>query len=1519
MPDTTPSPSPVLPFDYAASIDQFIASRLPPWLAQADAVPLAALCASLERHHQLQQQVATLLQPLQDIVAFATPLLQAALQEQLSVHVDPAQARWKEIRLSVDRPPFGTTPLPSFVTYAKESPLLERALQNFTQRDTQAGAFFGGTGLFIAEGQVGGQPEAFASLCRQLDLGARYQRHLDEVLAPADSVARARIDTLLADDAKASLEVAAHRGYLQKTLDLPAYTLLQQVIAGAPELTYGPHQVRCRGFSLLGCTVQGAVAFEAWGEPPPGAVRWSDAGLIRQVVVWLPNDPLQPLRQYPSWYAFAIALGQDLKRPDYLRYVAGLLGQDERLTFAAALAPQLQVTRPELALRDRAWTGGVFGGLAWMCVTQIKADAAALAVPTAQVDRQVREDRLKALESAGLTLLGVAASFVPGISQVMLATTVGQLLGEVFEGVRDWSHGQRTQALQHLLGVGQALAAGVVLTAGVSAAVMALKRSAFVDRLMPIMRGAGQYRLWHADLAAYQYPERLPLQAQVRSDGLIQAEGRLWLRQDAQVYEVQRSAGAWCLRHPLHDDAYAPSLEHNGEAAWRLPGEHPLLWQERLAMLRRFGPQAEGLTDAVAEQVLDVVGVDADMLRGLHVENRRLPAALSDTLARLRLDARIDAFFQQLDGGTAPDALDADLYRLALAQLHGAADAPGSVAQRMREQAPRLRDALFAQQEAARESRNSEYVNLVQRDFPGLPGAYAQALIDQATSQQLQTMRFQARIPLALAEQVRGQLREVRLNRALDGLCLRNAYNVDSVRLAFGLLRRMPGWPAGLGLELRARSASGRLLERQPAQADTRILVRSEGAFRVFDRDTYEIDEDIPAPAGLFEAIAACLTPAQRQALGWQAADSAREIRQSLIRQALSDRAAAARLIGQEPLPRRFTPVQRLADGRVGYPLSGRGGGNNRMFYDVVRTLFPGSDEQQVAAFLAEFPTTGESVMATLARFAEQWRTLEDTLDSWTQAGVGAQRRARRSMSNLLRRCWRRQVERVRDAHGQVQGYRLNVSGQRTSELPALPAVISFAHVADLTAMGSGLSALPESFLQRFSRLSSLNLSHNELTEVPAQLAQLPRLHHLYLSHNRIDLRNAGSPILASLTQLMTLNLDANPLGVMPDLGGFMRLREVRLRNTYLHVLPNGLLNCPLLEMADLRDNMITQLPESFFQAEPRVYRATLVYANPLSQATWERLIALDRRIREQQLDAQGAMVQPVSASQRRERWLALSGPEQQTARANQWDSLLAEHGSQDFFQLLGQLTETADFQRTRADLDGRVWRLIEAAIESTPLREQVFELAASPTTCVDSVASSFSALEVHFLLFQTRALATAQSQGAALLAFARRLFRLDQLEQFARADMVSRVHEGRDVDEVEVSLAYRVRLARALDLPGQPRNMQFGEVAAVSPAQLRAATDAVQRAEASAALARFISTRDFWLEHLRAVEGRAFSDVEARFWLQLEALSERQHSLPEGDYLSQMNQLGREREEALQALALRLTLAALQREVGNP
>ena len=196
-----------------------------------------------------------------------------------------------------------------------------------------------------------------------------------------------------------------------------------------------------------------------------------------------------------------------------------------------------------------------------------------------------------------------------------------------------------------------------------------------------------------------------------------------------------------------------------------------------------------------------------------------------------------------------------------------------------------------------------------------------------------------------------------------------------------------------------------------------------------------------------------------------------------------------------------------------------------------------------------------------------------------------------------------------------MQGYRLNISGALVGELPAFPETVSFSHVVELTAMGNGLRSIPDAFLQRFTRLHSLNLSHNALVQLPPTVTQLPRLRYLYLSHNRIDLRVSGTATLGSLTRLVTLSMDANPLGVVPDLGALGRLREVRLRNTQLQTFPVGLLTCAYLDMVDLRENLITQLPEELFDADTRLRMAIVVYNNPLSEATWARLIELDAHI----------------------------------------------------------------------------------------------------------------------------------------------------------------------------------------------------------------------------------------------------------------------------------------------------------------
>ncbi|XDR18722.1 NEL-type E3 ubiquitin ligase domain-containing protein [Pseudomonas putida] len=165
-----------------------------------------------------------------------------------------------------------------------------------------------------------------------------------------------------------------------------------------------------------------------------------------------------------------------------------------------------------------------------------------------------------------------------------------------------------------------------------------------------------------------------------------------------------------------------------------------------------------------------------------------------------------------------------------------------------------------------------------------------------------------------------------------------------------------------------------------------------------------------------------------------------------------------------------------------------------------------------------------------------------------------------------------------------------------------------------------------------------------------------------------------------------------------------------------------------------------------------------------------------------------------------------------------------------------------------------------------------------------------------------------------ARLLLARRLFRLDRVEAFARQDFQSRsqLANAEDVDEVEVSLAYRVGLSVRLDLIGQPRTMQFRAIAGVSRSDLDRVYQAVQEAEASDELALFISQRDFWLPVLRAQRAEDFAALEEQFDTQLQALDERKETLGSAAYVQQANQIGKDREVALNALALRLTREAL-------
>ncbi|MEG0858874.1 MAG: NEL-type E3 ubiquitin ligase domain-containing protein [Pseudomonas sp.] len=1495
MTQSQPSAGPaVVAEKIANATDDFIKESLPAWLTCASPEQINAIRECWRAHSfsqdQLQQASARIISP----DTYAEKRLQTFLQA-LEVKKDIRDLYWRELRRSFRVPQGGL--LPEDTIYFVHQPALQRLMQNFMPNSS----FYLGSGLASSDKDpvpvsdpadlVVDQTDIITVFCREQDIGQDYQTHLEEMFA-------GEMQGALAQDKRKGLALQAEIAVAKGEINQADLQMLRQMVAEASR-SYAPGLGwRVLQFKLLGCPVDGALAFEH---------RDAD-GQVQRVLLYLPDAPERSLYGFDSWSQLNDTLVADLRKPDVDMYVRRRISLRQLPGVLSTLAKRLADPSPDLEPTGEVPAVDVFDSLAAMQILRIKDDARQILVPTGDADHAASEQRLEQMKSVGLLMLNVAGLFVPVVGALLLAQTAMQLLSETFEGVRDWSRGHQHEAMEHLLGVAETVAIGAALAVGAGAVARGFARSDFVDGMVPINSDAGAKRLWSEDLAPYAAHD-VPEHTQVLDNGLHSDGHRHWWRHDNTFYEVRQHQYRWQLQHPQRQEAYAPRLQFNGERSWRLSFEHPFEWQGSALLLSRLWPDAASFDVQRVEQILQVAGVDEDELRGVLVENRSLPASLRDTLERFSVDARIDTFFTELERFESLEG-DREFYSWCLAQIETAGLSAAEQRTEVLEQSGRLREGLF-EHFSRQYLPADDALALIQRDFPGLPDAYALHLLQQASDADRLRMSQEQRIPLALAEQARSLLRHARLTRMREGLFLRSSYQADSVDLTFNLLRNHAQWPSGVNLELREGSESGRRLAvLYPQSKDARVMVRRAGRFSLYDRQGYELDLGIEEPAGLPEVLLAVLQDDQRERLRWSGTDAAEQVRRDVQGWLPTSREQLERLLGWREVKPWFNPGQRLADGRVGYLLSGRGRGRNQienMLRARIRALYVGFSERQVESYLCILLQGPGSAFSSLLNQEHEYQQLDASLAAWvSNASQAPTRRARLTAAEELRRSWRLQGEAIRDQHGQSLGMRLSLFGTALQALPELPVRADFNHVTDLVLVNLQLQQLPASFLQNFREVRWLNLSNNQLVLLPAGLDQLNELCILRLNDNRIHLTRPSADALVSLPQLRTLNLSGNPLGsINLQFRQPSRLSELYLRDCGLQTVPSGLAWCPFLEYADLRSNQIASVPNEILQAPHSFRRALSLQSNPLSRATMLRLSAPDPLI----VPPAGPDVQ-VSRTE----WTQASDPQVQQQRGTLWDSLQAEADSHEFFRLISELSGTSDFHQARDDLERRVWEMLEAAQQSSELRQELFSLAANPRTCVDSVSSCFSALEVR--VFVTRALQRSESGevSAARLYVARRLFRLDRVEQIAREDIESRRAAGRGVDEVEVSLAYRSGLARELGLPGQPATMQFQAVARVSEAQLADAAQAVRDAEDSDALAEYISQRDFWLEYLRSEFAERFSAVEQPFWDRLEALDEGE-GISEGAYLTQSNQLASEREQAFKALALDLTRQALAAE----
>ncbi|PAM83185.1 MULTISPECIES: dermonecrotic toxin domain-containing protein [unclassified Pseudomonas] len=267
---------------------------LPVWYRQASGQQRKALNESVTASFNAQTRLDKVMSGLQDIDTFAAPLLIKALKDQFNVELDINKTFLRLIKpleigiLGIDVSSFEALKLP----------LLQAALHNFEAAECESGAFHASSGFQVESSTPGTLESAktqltveqFTSLCRTLDIGAKYQQYLTDYLKPKDAVADHVFREKFCTAQKTALRAAAEGALLQKDIEPRDYTSILSIIEGDIQPRQGNKQIWFRDLELMKHRMTGCVLFSICEK-----YRYSD-----ELILYIPNDPHHPLKRY-TW------------------------------------------------------------------------------------------------------------------------------------------------------------------------------------------------------------------------------------------------------------------------------------------------------------------------------------------------------------------------------------------------------------------------------------------------------------------------------------------------------------------------------------------------------------------------------------------------------------------------------------------------------------------------------------------------------------------------------------------------------------------------------------------------------------------------------------------------------------------------------------------------------------------------------------------------------------------------------------------------------------------------------------------------------------------------------------------------------------------------------------------------------------------------------------------------------------------------------------------------------------------
>lgn len=557
----------------------------PHWLKNASSQQLAEARRAIEESVAAHTAFSALMDQVKSPEAFAEPLLRAKLKEETGFDIE-VQNFWLAFSPSSILPSHPPTERYTF---------LQAALHNFDEEETDFRSF----------SRIGWQSDQstdfkisairFIELCRELDIGQRYQTHIRQALKLDDPAGLKKLSDAFTTYQSASLKASSHVAVLKGDIEDRHHQALLEMANGKKDVKVDGKPLWYRGISFMNMPLHGCAIFEI-ADPEDESVLDKllptvDGFWPNELIAWIPDDPDHPLKLYPKLTALkAQLISQFVRKPqdeeaaqqaptEYQVFFSRFLTHKDRPKFFSSFTELATADDPKTRRQKKApdfllqqlivspsgdpWDTSLD---IWQMPFRsfrhrLLADARSTAVPTADADARLRSARFAQLLDIGLMALNLLSFAVPAVGHVMLGVMAIQLMEDVLEGFEDLSLGDRENGWQLIKGVLENLA----IAAGGSALIGSIA-SGGSKEFLPIKLESGQKRLWKPDLTEYRSKVSLAdIEPNARDQFLV--ANKLYVRVEGHVYEKRFDSvtNTWRIVHPRNASAYQPFLTESAD------------------------------------------------------------------------------------------------------------------------------------------------------------------------------------------------------------------------------------------------------------------------------------------------------------------------------------------------------------------------------------------------------------------------------------------------------------------------------------------------------------------------------------------------------------------------------------------------------------------------------------------------------------------------------------------------------------------------------------------------------------------------------------------------------------------------------------------------------------------------------------------------------------------------------------------------------------------------------------------